>query len=104
MRLHPAESRIRKLSVETPAILILFDCLMRRTAKSCSSEPLAARREALETLFRACDEAAASGLSPYTREAAEAAQMARARRAAALDGVIAKRLDGPYRLRRAGAC
>src|ERR671920_2540846 len=28
MRLHPAESRIKKLAKETPALLILFDCLM----------------------------------------------------------------------------
>src|SRR5262245_29960623 len=28
MRLHPAESRIRKLAAETPAMLVLFDCLM----------------------------------------------------------------------------
>jgi ATP-dependent DNA ligase len=27
MRLHPAESRIKKLAAETPAVLILFDLL-----------------------------------------------------------------------------
>jgi ATP-dependent DNA ligase len=36
MRLHPAESRIRKLAGETPAILILFDILVARRA-TCSS-------------------------------------------------------------------
>src|SRR5258708_10642075 len=34
MRLHPAESRIRKLSAETPAIYILFDCLLGPTGGS----------------------------------------------------------------------
>ncbi len=46
MRLHPAESRIRKLSVETPAILILFDCLMTPDGEACWARrsPPAARR------------------------------------------------------------
>jgi ATP-dependent DNA ligase len=35
MRLHPAASRIRKLSKETPAVFVLFDCLMTRTARTC---------------------------------------------------------------------
>ena len=77
MRLHPAESRIRKLSVETPAILILFDCLMTPDDEVLLGEPLAARREALETLFRSFDEAAGLRLSPYTRKARGGAQMAR---------------------------
>ena len=34
MRIHPAESRIKKLSVETPAILILFDMLLDTKGKS----------------------------------------------------------------------
>src|SRR3954452_13012410 len=44
MRLHPAESRIRKLSVETPALLILFDCLMTPHDEVLLGEPLGARR------------------------------------------------------------
>ena len=95
MRLHPAESRIRKLSVETPAILILFDCLMTPDDEVLLGEPLAARREALETLFRSFDEAAGLRLSPYTRKPAEARKWL-AKAGGSLDGVIAKRLDGPY--------
>ncbi|HJW79500.1 MAG: ATP-dependent DNA ligase [Microvirga sp.] len=95
MRLHPAESRIRKLSVETPAILILFDCLMTPHDEVLLGEPLGARREALETLFRSFDEAAGLRLSPYTRKAAEARKWL-AKAGGSLDGVIAKRLDGPY--------
>src|SRR3954452_10768778 len=95
MRLHPAESRIRKLSVETPAILILFDCLMTPDDEVLLGEPLTARREALETLFRSFDEAAGLRLSPYTRKAAEARRWL-AKAGGSLDGVIAKRLEGPY--------
>src|SRR3569832_2793405 len=39
MRLHPAESRIRKLSAEIPALLILFDLLIE-AGKSLAAQPL----------------------------------------------------------------
>src|SRR5215208_5531097 len=51
MRLHPAESRIRKLSVETPAIFILFDMLMTPNGDSLLEVPLDERRSALEAFF-----------------------------------------------------
>jgi ATP-dependent DNA ligase len=95
MRLHPAESRIRKLSVETPAILILFDCLMTPDDKVLLGEPLSARREALEALFQAFRGVPGLRLSPYTRKAAEARKWL-ANAGGSLDGVIAKRVDGPY--------
>ena len=44
MRIHPAESRIKKLSVETPAILILFDMLLDSKGNSLIEEPLVKRR------------------------------------------------------------
>ena len=53
MRLHPAESRIRKLAAETPAQLILFDCLRRIGRRACCDAPLAERRAALEAFHRA---------------------------------------------------
>src|SRR3990170_9040666 len=46
MRLHPAESRIRKLSQETPAEFMLFD-LLSIGGRSLAAEPLSARRAAL---------------------------------------------------------
>ena len=49
MRLHPAESRVRKLSNETPARLVLFDMLVSPNGTSLLDLPLARRREALET-------------------------------------------------------
>src|SRR6201999_1417810 len=72
MRLHPAESRVRKLSVESPAILILFDCLVDRDGRDIVSEGLTQRRAALERFVTAATTARAVRLSPYTRSAAEA--------------------------------
>ncbi len=51
MRLHPAESRIRKLARETPARLVLFDCLETKQG-ALIDRPLADRRRALD-LFHA---------------------------------------------------
>jgi ATP-dependent DNA ligase len=42
MRLHPAESRVQKLALESPAILILFDCLAGIDGKSLISAALRA--------------------------------------------------------------
>ena len=48
MRLHPAESRVRKLAAETPAQLMLFDCLLSTSGRSLLEKPLSERRDALE--------------------------------------------------------
>jgi len=48
MRLHPAESRIKKLAAETPAVLILFDLLATPSGDSLLQTPLVQRRTALE--------------------------------------------------------
>jgi ATP-dependent DNA ligase len=95
MRLHPAESRIRKLSKETPAIFIAFDLLFTPKGRLLIDEPLALRRSELERLLRS-NRRPAIRLSPRTTSRATAnAWLARA--GGALDGVIAKRLDDPYR-------
>jgi ATP-dependent DNA ligase len=94
MRLHPAESRIRKLAAATPAQLILFDCLALGR-RDLAALPFAQRRELLE-VFYASARAERLLLSPLSRESAEAeAWLARA--GTALDGVVAKRLDLAYR-------
>src|SRR5437868_6648755 len=95
MRLHPAESRIRKLSRETPAIFILFDCLATPEGASLLEAPLRERREALEAFHAALGEEGSLKLSPFTRKRAEAEKWL-ARAGGALDGVVAKRVDGPY--------
>lgn len=93
-RLHPAESRIRKLAAETPATFILFDCLAEGT-KELAALPFARRRAALEA-FHAKAGSKRLLLSPNTATLAEAEGWL-ARGGTALDGVIAKRLDLPYR-------
>jgi len=94
MRLHPAESRIRKLAAATPAQLILFDCLALG-GRDLAALPFAQRRELLE-VFYASARTERLLLSPLSRESAEAeAWLARA--GTALDGVVAKRLDLAYR-------
>jgi ATP-dependent DNA ligase len=47
-RLHPAESRIHRLSLDTPARLILFDMLIGPDGSSVRALPLTERRHALE--------------------------------------------------------
>ena len=51
-RLHPAASRIRRLSLETPARLILFDMLVGPDGSPVGGLPLAERRSTLEGLRR----------------------------------------------------
>ncbi len=94
MRLHPAESRIRRLSQETPAQLMQFD-ILSLGGKPLADQPLAERREALEH-FYAKQRVAGLHLSPKTHDC-EAALGWLERSGGALDGVIAKRLDQPYR-------
>jgi ATP-dependent DNA ligase len=94
MRLHPAESRIRKLAAETPAIFILFDMPMAPGGISLLDAPLSSRRAALEDFFTS-SRGPALRLSPCTRDLREAKRWLR-KAGGALDGVIAKRVDGPY--------
>ncbi|MGH6831504.1 MAG: ATP-dependent DNA ligase, partial [Methyloceanibacter sp.] len=95
MRIHPAESRIKKLAAETPAILILFDMLLDTKGNSLIEAPLTKRRAALERFFKAAGKAEGLKLSPYTLERDEARRWLDDARGA-LDGVIAKESDGPY--------
>ena len=95
-RIHPAESRIRKLSVETPATYVLFDLLVNERGVDLTRKPLEERRTALEAF---ANELLAGQetirLSPRTRDF-ETAKAWFHRMAGPLDGVIAKRIDRPY--------
>jgi ATP-dependent DNA ligase len=95
LRLHPAESRVRKLAAETPASLVLFDCLLDAKGKSLVEAPLVKRRAELEALFARFQDPDRLSLSPGTDDPAQARRWL-AEVGAALDGVVAKRLDGPY--------
>ncbi|HEY9554763.1 MAG TPA: ATP-dependent DNA ligase [Allosphingosinicella sp.] len=94
LRLHPAESRVKKLAAETPAELMLFDCLVSADGESLLERPLAERREALEA-FHAAESRRSLHLSPGTADRALAEQWLE-ESGAALDGVVAKRRDGIY--------
>ncbi|HYG61200.1 MAG TPA: ATP-dependent DNA ligase [Thermoanaerobaculia bacterium] len=95
-RIHPAESRIRKLARETPASLFAFDLLVDARGTSLVDLPLADRRERLEKLFGKLGEPESVVLSPATDERELAEQWIRDLGAGGLDGVIAKRSGEPY--------
>jgi ATP-dependent DNA ligase len=94
LRLHPAESRVRRLATETPAQLMAFD-LLELGGKPLADQPQSKRREALEK-FAARNSSPDLHLSPATRDRGTALKWL-ARSGGALDGVIAKRLDLDYR-------
>ncbi|MDB5431459.1 MAG: ATP-dependent ligase [Caulobacter sp.] len=96
MRLHPAESRVHRLAAETPARLKLFDCLMDAKGQMLLDQPLSARREALEAFHRKAGKDAPLDLTPFTLDVEEARGWLKTAGLGALDGVVAKRRDGPY--------
>jgi ATP-dependent DNA ligase len=93
LRLHPAESRIRRLAQETPATLAVFDMLEAPDGADLRPLPLRQRRAALEG-FQA--EYAAPVLQLTTGTADRGLAQAWLQDGK-VEGVIAKRLDGPYR-------
>jgi ATP-dependent DNA ligase len=93
-RIHPADSRVRKLAVETPASFVAFD-LLALGSDDFRSRPLSDRRTALVE--------ALAGSSPpvHVTPATTSVDVARdwfsRFEGAGLDGVVAKGLDGDYR-------
>ena len=96
MRLHPAASRIERLSKETPATFIVFDCLLRKARQSLLLAAFEQRRAALEALFEGIVEEAGLTITPFTRDMRKAEKWLNDRQVS-VDGVVAKRLDLPYR-------
>jgi ATP-dependent DNA ligase len=88
-RLHPAESRIRRLAGEIPATFVAFDPLVW-AGKEIAKRPLRDRRAALEQLVEGIP------LSPATTDRDTALRWLEGFEAIGLDGVVAKRLDLPY--------
>jgi ATP-dependent DNA ligase len=92
-RLHPAASRIERLSRETPAQLMLFDALVLG-GDDLPDAPLERRRRALEKFHQRHGNESLR-LSPRSDDVGDArAWLAAA--GGALDGVVAKRIDLPY--------
>ncbi len=96
-RIHPAASRVARLSKETPSQFIVFDLLVDEAGKSIHELPLSKRREKLESFAKKyLAKNQSIELSPKTRNLSLAHKWL-STSGIKLDGVIAKRLDLPYR-------
>jgi ATP-dependent DNA ligase len=93
MRLHPAESRVKKLAGETPASIVFFDILCEGNRSLCD-KPFAERREKLEEVLAGAEPPL--HLTPATRDRDKAGDWFQRFEGAGLDGVIAKADDGTY--------
>ena len=97
LRIHPAASRVNKLAKERPGVFIVFDLLVSETGRSLVDRSLEHRRQHLEAFAKKfLDGNDSVSLSPATREVKLARQWFK-NVGAALDGIIAKRVDLPYR-------
>jgi ATP-dependent DNA ligase len=95
MRIHPAASRILKLSQQSPCVFIVFDLLVDEKGRSLANLPLRDRRKALQAFaHKYLDEDGTIRLSPTTDDIAIARKWFRM--GVGLDGIMAKRVDLPY--------
>ena len=95
MRIHPAASRVQKLSKETPCIYIIFDLLVDEAGRSLVKLPLQDRRQKLEQFAKTVLKANRMvRLSPVTKDLSVAREWFHM--GVALDGVVAKRRDFAY--------
>jgi ATP-dependent DNA ligase len=93
LRLHPSESRIGKLAAATPALLMLFD-MLRADGDDLTALPLRERRRRLEAFMKTLPKGLPISLSNGTADR-DLAQ--RWLDAGDTEGIVAKRLDEPYR-------
>src|SRR5499425_3070560 len=94
LRIHPAASRVKLLAAQSPASFVAWD-LLALGDEDLREAPLGTRRERLEQVLRGA--APPVHLSPATRDRALAEDWFRRFEGAGLDGVMAKRLEAPYR-------
>jgi ATP-dependent DNA ligase len=96
-RIHPAPTRIKRLAEETPALIIVFDMLNADDGSSLLGRSLGDRRARLEAFAkRFFRKDGTFRLSPATTSLRDAERWLK-RVGSALDGIVAKRLDMPYR-------
>jgi len=88
-RIHPAESRIKRLAAETPASFVAFDLLAEGDENLCG-RPFAERRARLEALLAGCGPGNPVRVTPQTTDVALAADWLERFEGAGLDGVVAK--------------
>ena len=93
-RIHPAESRVRKLAAATPAHYFAFDILLTQ-GHDVTKKPIEERRELLEAFFTPIAHDLLK-LSPATTDRKIAGDWFDKLADAGLDGVMAKRLGEPY--------
>ncbi|HSJ05184.1 MAG TPA: ATP-dependent DNA ligase [Longimicrobiales bacterium] len=95
LRIHPAGSRVARLAAGSPALFIAFDLLLSWRGGALTAREFAVRRQRLEELAdRFFD--GPMRLSPQTRDVRLAGHWLSGGEDG-LDGVMAKRLDMPYR-------
>jgi ATP-dependent DNA ligase len=92
-RIHPAQSRIERLSLETPATFVAFDILAIE-GEDLRGAPFRQRREHLASLSRRLPDA--WHITPSTTDVEVARRWFDDFEAAGCDGIVAKVLDGSY--------
>lgn len=95
-RIHPAASRVKMLSEQHPCLFIVFDLLVDERGAALVDKPLEQRRRELERWAEKFLPSGGIVLSPATRDFKEAKGWFQQMRGS-LDGVIAKRVDLPYK-------
>jgi ATP-dependent DNA ligase len=95
-RIHPAASRIKKLSQETPCTYLVFDFLVDAKGRALTRLPLSHRRMLLREFIAAFRDDKRIVLSPATTDLKGAQRWMEQGAASGLDGIIAKRLDCEY--------
>ena len=93
LRLHPAASRVKKLSEQTPAAIVFFDVLSIDD-RDLRAERFQTRRRELESLLAAA--VPPIHLTPATSDLAIASDWFQRFEGAGFDGVMAKPVDGIY--------
>lgn len=93
LRLHPAESRVRRLAAEQPASIVFFDLLCEGRC-DWRNESLHRRREKLESVLARTD--SPIRLGPATIDQKVARDWFQRFEGAGLDGVMAKAASGIY--------
>jgi len=96
-RIHPAESRIRRLAHETPAKILAFDLLVDARGKSILDLQLKERRGALKEFFRKLPKNKSLELCPATTDYQEAVRWMQQLGIRGCDGLVAKELESEYR-------
>jgi ATP-dependent DNA ligase len=97
MRIHPAESRIRRLAKETPASFLAFDLLVDARGRSLIKHPLRERRQELEYFFKSVGRHDDTiHLSPAAHDRRQADRWMSELQGSGFDGVIAKRAEAAY--------